>query len=253
MKYALEVSALSVKGVRNDRLKSISFSIPEKATVAIIGPNGAGKSTCLEAILGLIPAQFEKIMLYEHNIQSLSRKSRAQLMSYVPQVQRIPQVTLWEWCCYARFPYQKMGFMMSDEDIRMIENVLKQTELASYKNTRLCDLSGGERQRAYIAAALCQETPLLCLDEPSNFLDPKQSHDVMELIQNSAEAHQKTILCVTHDINQVSRYFSHCLAIKSGEIFFFGEVHNVITTDSISQLYEYSFSSIDTPEGVFYW
>ena len=84
-------------------LKDISFSLPESSKLAIIGPNGSGKSTLMQALLGMIPASFNRYDIAGNDFTNLSIKERAKLMSYISQ-QQMPEgsTTTWEWCELSR-------------------------------------------------------------------------------------------------------------------------------------------------------
>lgn len=250
---ALSVQNLSVQSHDKIRLNHLSLEVEAGSRVAIIGPNGAGKSTALQALLQLIPASFQSLQYFDQNIQTLSRKKLAKLVAYVPQTHPNLTISVWDWCVYARFPYQKFGFFLTQDEHDTIHQILEKTELMQYKNTPLSHLSGGEKQRAFIAGALCQETPMIFLDEPTNFLDPKQSHEVLTLIHNISIEMNKTIVSVTHDVNEVTHYFTHCLAIKNGEKLFYGKTQDVIHSDNLFDLYHYRFTEATSEQGVIFW
>lgn len=250
---ALSAQNLSVQSSDKIRLNNLSLDVESGSRVAIIGPNGAGKSTALQALLQLIPATFQSLQYFNQNIQTLSRKKLAKLVAYVPQTHPNLTISVWDWCVYARFPYQKFGFFLTQEEHDTINVILEKTALTQYKNIPLSHLSGGERQRAFIAGALCQETPIIFLDEPTNFLDPKQAHELLKLIHDISIEMNKTIISVTHDVNEVTHYFTHCLAIKNGEKLFYGKTQDVIHTDNLFSLYNYRFTEATSEQGVIFW
>lgn len=250
---ALSVKNLSVHSGHKQRLNNLSFSVETGSRVAIIGPNGAGKSTALQALLQLIPAQFDELSYFGHAAHQLSRKNLSKLVAYVPQTHPSLNSTVWDWCIYARAPYQTFGFFLTPEEYDTILHILEITNLLHYKDTPLSQLSGGERQRAFIAGALCQETPMIFLDEPTNFLDPKQVHDLLELILKISIDLNKTIISVTHNVNEVMHYFTHCLAIKDAHALFYGKTSDVLHSDNLYDLYNYRFIEATSPKGVIFW
>lgn len=250
---ALSVQNLSVHSGKKIRLNNLSLDIESGSRVAIIGPNGAGKSTALQALLQLIPAKFEHLSYFGQSSNNLSRKALAKLVAYVPQTHPTLNVTVWDWCVYARFPYQKLGFYLTSKEYEIIHHILETTQLLHYKNIPLSHLSGGERQRAFVAGALCQETPMIFLDEPTNFLDPKQAHDLLKLIHKISVDMNKTIISVTHDVNEVTHYFTHCLAIKDGQMLFYGKTEEVIHTDNLFELYQYKFTEAISDQRIIFW
>ncbi|ELV08993.1 Iron(3+)-hydroxamate import ATP-binding protein FhuC [Wohlfahrtiimonas chitiniclastica SH04] len=250
---ALSVDQLSVRSHQTLRLDHLSFTVPQGSRLAIIGPNGAGKSTLLQALLKLIPSTHQSLTCFGQNIDQLSRKALAQLISYVPQMQPDLAVTVFDWCSYGRMPHQSLGFSLTDQEQSLIHTMLARTNLTHFANTPLNHLSGGERQRAMIAASLCQETPLILLDEPTNFLDPKQAHELLSLMRDIATSLNKTILAVTHDVNEVTHYFTDCLALKAGKICFMGEVQDVVHQQNLERLYDRPFIKAVSEQGVIFW
>src|SRR5699024_7170649 len=134
---ALSAQNLSVQSNDKIRLNNLSLDVESGSRVAIIGPNGAGKSTALQALLHLIPATFQSLQYFDQNIQTLSRNKLAKLVAYVPQTHPNLTISVWDWCVYARFPYQKFGFFLTQEEHDTINVILKKTALTQYKNTPL--------------------------------------------------------------------------------------------------------------------
>ena len=111
------------------------------------------------------------------------------------------------------------------------------TELSDLKNRRMGQLSGGQRQRAWIAMALAQQPKILFLDEPTTYLDVKFQIEILRLIKSLNNDYSMTIVMVLHDINQAIYYSDEIIGMKKGNILFQGNPDNVITEDSIQDMY----------------
>ena len=98
-------------------------------------------------------------------------------------------------------------------------------------------LSGGQRQRAWIAMALAQQPKILFLDEPTTYLDVKFQIEILRLIKSLNNDYSMTIVMVLHDINQAIYYSDEIIGMKKGNILFQGNPDNVITEDSIQDMY----------------
>ena len=94
-------------------------------------------------------------------------------------------------------------------------------------------LSGGERQRALIALALAQETKILVLDEPTNYLDPLHQLQIMEIIKEL----KRTTVVAMHDLNIAARYCDKIVLLDKGEIVVMGEPEKVLTKRNIRDVY----------------
>ena len=125
-----------------------------------------------------------------------------------------------------------------EEDEQAIEWALERTDLTE-KTTkcRLMTLSGGQKQRVWIAMALAQDTPFLFLDEPTTYLDIYYQYELLELIKNLNRTHGMSIVMVLHDINQAIRYSDTIIAMKDGEIVVKGAPSEVITAQTVKEIY----------------
>lgn len=263
MKNLLEFSGLTVslpstsprigskKNIQNDTktvLQNVNFSLSAGQMVAIIGPNGAGKSTLIKAILNLIPYTVNKSYIEGRPTDNLKDITRAKILSYVPQsVEFLGETNVYQWCEMARFSYQNFGFNLRDSDKNAIDLAINACDLNSLKTVPMNNLSGGERQRALIAGALAQEAKIIVLDEPTSHLDPGHAIEILSLLRQLNKEHDQTIICASHDINQVYQYFDFVYALKKGEYLFDGATERVINQNTLSHLYDQNF--IEIPYG----
>lgn len=124
-----------------------------------------------------------------------------------------------------------------EEDAKAIDWALACTNLLEKRNNDLEALSGGERQRVWIAMALAQQSEILCLDEPTTYLDIYYQLELLELVKTLNEEHDLTIIMVLHDINQAIRYSDHIILMNAGHIVAEGVPRDVITKEVIKEVY----------------
>ncbi len=160
-------------------LSDVSLTVPRDKITALIGPNGCGKSTLLNTAGGLIKPSAGEILLDGRPLPSYKRRELARLMALLPQSRELPRLTVERLAAFGRYPH---GDMQSAKG--QIEESLRRTGAWELRHRELRELSGGERQRAYIAMALCQDSGLLLLDEPTTYLDIGQKNQVMELVRD---------------------------------------------------------------------
>ncbi|NEE42884.1 ABC transporter ATP-binding protein, partial [Streptomyces sp. SID7982] len=98
-------------------------------------------------------------------------------------------------------------------------------------------LSGGQRQRVWIALALAQDTPVLLLDEPTTYLDIAHQFEVMDLLGDLNEQTGKTIVLVSHDLNQAALYASSIVAMRDGRIVHQGPPEHVLTEETVADVF----------------
>lgn len=119
----------------------------------------------------------------------------------------------------------------------MIAWAMEVTNLTEYRNREVSKLSGGQRQRVWIAMALAQNTKVLFLDEPTTYLDIRYQLEILELVQKLNREYGITVIMVLHDINQAVYFSDKIIGLKGGKVVVEGAPQEVITTESLQELY----------------
>lgn len=109
-------------------------------------------------------------------------------------------------------------------------------------------LSGGEQQLVLIARALCQESDILIMDEPTASLDYGNQLRVLEQV-GALSQQGYTVLLSTHDPQHALRFSRRVLALQDGAVAAEGETRQVLTPELIRRLYGVESVLVDTPEG----
>lgn len=143
---------------------------------------------------------------------------------------------------FGRTPYRQMLKSETEEDCRMIEWAMEVTGTEAFKHREMGQLSGGQRQRAWIAMALVQNARVLFLDEPTTYLDIQYQIELLELIRKLNRKYGITIIMVLYDINQAVHYSGWVVSLKEGVVVTEGKPEQVITTESLKELYRVSLS-----------
>ena len=235
---AIEVRNVSFAYGQNQILKDVSLMIREGKITTILGANGCGKSTLFSLMTKNLAPQHGKIFLRGKNIANLKLAEFARKVSIVHQYHTMMEdITVEKLISYGRTPYMKLMGGYSEEDKKLIENAMEVTGLLPYRDREVLKLSGGQRQRVWIAMALAQNTDVLFLDEPTTFLDIRYQLDILHLVKHLNEEYGITIVMVLHEINQALRFSDRIIGLGDGEVKLDGEPEEVITTESISELY----------------
>lgn len=104
-----------------------------------------------------------------------------------------------------------------DEDI--VREAMEMTGIDRYAQQSVRNLSGGERQRVYLAQALAQQPEVLCLDEPTTFLDLKYQKDLLDTVKRLTRERGLTVISIFHDLNAAGQYCDQLLMMKDGRVF----------------------------------
>ena len=157
--------------------------------IGLIGANGAGKSTLLQLLLGLLPIQQGRIEINGDALSTLKRQEIAKRIAFVPQSTELPfSFTVEEIVMMGRNPYLGPFQLASDNDKRIVKQMLHTTHIDHLLHRKVNQLSGGEKQRVIIARALAQQCDSILLDEPIASLDICHQLETLNLIQSLTKA-----------------------------------------------------------------
>ena len=217
-------------------LQDLNLTLPYGQFVSIIGPNGAGKSTFLKCLATVTKPTSGVISIDGVHLNRLKNEERAKTIGYVPQhFQQSFPMSVREYIMLGRKPYIKWNVTNIDQQI--VEQTLQYLKLENLQHNYVDELSGGERQRTSIARALVQQPTIFMLDEPISALDIKHQIQVLNSIKQLANDNNLVIV-VLHDLELAARYSDYVVLMHQGEIYKEGNPVEVITEQSLREVYE---------------
>lgn len=197
-------------------LLSVAIQSLEKGkSYALIGPNGSGKSTFLKSITGQIPLIAGTLFVDGIEASSLSAINRSKVIAFVPS--RFPEIsnmTVFDFIGLGRTPYLNALGRLKEADVAIVHSAIQQLEIERLTNKFIQELSDGEKQLCAIARAICQETPMIILDEPTSFLDYKNKLIVLNKLVELCSSMDKCILFSSHDLEMVHKTTNQFLLIN---------------------------------------
>lgn len=208
----LKAAKLNI-GYGNDKIifPDISFAAYEGEFIALLGVNGIGKSTLLRTISGLQKSVSGNISVGEKLLDSLSVQERAKLISIVlTEKIFVDNISIREFVALGRMPYTSWLGNLSDDDSKEVEKVIAVMNMEKLKDKLFNQISDGEKQKVLIARALCQQTPLIILDEPTAFLDFRNKKEILDLLSSVSKTMKKIVILSTHDIEASFEYCNKC-------------------------------------------
>jgi len=234
----LEVRNLRAGYGRGDVVRDIDLNIAKGEFACILGPNGSGKSTLVKALQGLLKDVTGEVSVDGDDLFQLTRREVARKIAFVPQAADLTfEFSVLEVVAMGRYSRQGRMAGVSAADRRVIQAVLDLVEISQLQEKKVAHLSGGERQRVLIARALAQDTPLLCLDEPSSHLDLNYGLEVFAILERLQKEEEKTILATEHNINLVIPFAHKIIFLKEGRIHAQGDPAGMITQDHIKDVF----------------
>jgi NitT/TauT family transport system ATP-binding protein len=175
-------------------LDRISLDVAEEEFSVIVGPSGCGKSSLLRLVAGLIEPSAGMISLDGKVVTRPGRDRGMVFQSY----------TLFPWLTVqdnVEFGL-KLGGMALAERKRIAKRYIEQVGLEGFEKSYPKQLSGGMMQRVALARALANDPEILLMDEPFGALDSQTRSLMQELLLNIWEQSHKTVLFITHDIDE---------------------------------------------------
>ncbi len=167
-------------------------------------------------------------------------KDLARRLAILTQTNHIQmKLTVRELVAFGRFPYS--GNRITKEDETIIDQAIEYMELQEFEDRFIDELSGGQRQRAYIAMVIAQDTEYILLDEPTNNLDIYHATNMMKIVRKLCDELGKTVILVLHEINYAAFYSDYICAFVDGKIASFGTVEEVMTKETLSEIYKVDF------------
>lgn len=236
----------------NPIFSDLSASFKKSMFTAIAGPNGSGKSTLLKYLIKELPDYNNAVYIADTTINSLDQKQLAKYISFVPQFGKTSyEFTVKEVVAFGRYCH---GDNIKDNN-RIIDDSIKLVGIESIENKYITQISGGEFQLTMLARAICQKSDIILLDEPINNLDPKHQIKLLELLKE-LQCKGKTVICVMHDLNLISRYADETVLMKKGQIKYFGKTEDILTKEILEEIYEIKVSIIPShdrfPSTIYY-
>ena len=206
------------KGIITHALKNINLELYKNEFVAICGPSGSGKSTLLNVICK--QDTFDEGEIYYKgnetayfNVDDMDDFRKNKVGFIFQNYNIIESYTVLQ---NVMLPYELKG-MPTKEAKKKALAIIDEVGLHDKINNRGAELSGGQKQRCVIARALAFEPEILACDEPTGNLDSETGAEIMALIAKIA--HDKLVLVVTHNYEEVEPYATRKLTIVDGSLY----------------------------------
>ncbi|QTM98051.1 ATP-binding cassette domain-containing protein [Sediminibacillus dalangtanensis] len=186
-------------------LENVSLSVSDAEFVSIVGPSGSGKSTLFHLIGGLLEPDSGDIYLDGKRVNG-----KRGAISYMPQS---PSLLPWRTVLEnIMLGVEIIGEKNRSEAI----NMMAKAGLAGYEDAYPDYLSGGMKQRAAFIRSMLSPQPLMCLDEPFSALDEFTRLDMQQWLLSMWEEHRRSILFVTHNIEEALFLSDRVIVLSSG-------------------------------------
>jgi osmoprotectant transport system ATP-binding protein len=198
-------------------LKNLNLHCKEGEITVFIGPSGCGKTTTMKLINRLIEPTKGKVLVNDVDVSTISPVKLRRSIGYVIQhVGLFPHMTIAD--NVAVVP--RLLEWEEDRIQKQVENLLDMVKLKAdtYADRFPSELSGGQQQRIGVIRAFAAEQSIILMDEPFSALDPISREQLQDELIRLQKDIKKTIIFVTHDMDEALRIADKIVLMRSGEI-----------------------------------
>lgn len=230
IKEGLSKKEIFEKTGQNVALKDLNFEVYSGDIFVLMGLSGCGKSTLLRCINRLITPEHGQIIIDGNDISKIEGEELLNLRRY--KIAMIFQ-------SFALLPHKsiidnvafglEIQGVSDEEKYKKAKDAIKLVGLDGYEESRPSELSGGMQQRVGLARALASDPDILLMDEAFSALDPLIRGDMQDELLTLQENLQKTIIFVTHDLDEALKLGTRIALMKDGEILQIGNAEEILT------------------------
>ncbi len=207
----------------------VNLSIEKGEIFVLIGPSGCGKTTTLKMINQLIPHTSGNILVNGMNVKELDAVELRRSIGYVIQyIGLLPHLTIEE---NITFVLQLIRRPKKEQKKRAHELIETVGLPASYLKRHPRELSGGQQQRIGVARALAGDPEILLMDEPFGAVDPLTREQLQNELLRLQETIQKTIVFVTHDIQEAFKVGNRIGIMRNGKMASVGNAMELVKNE----------------------
>ena len=210
-------------GFEKQALKNVKCVINDGDFIGLIGHTGSGKSTFIQHLNGLVKATsgtiyFNGMDIYDKDFDMKMLRSKVGLVFQYPEYQ------LFEETCYKDIAFGPKNMGLDEKEID--RRVRSAAYFVGLRDDQLdkspFELSGGQKRRVALAGVMAMDPQVLVLDEPTAGLDPAGRENLMANIRDYHRNKGKTIILVSHSMDEIARNVDRILVLKSAHVLMSG-------------------------------
>lgn len=211
-------------------LRDVSFKVYEGETFVIMGLSGSGKSTLLRCMNRLIEPTGGAILIDGQDIAKLDREKlrevrRAKLGMVFQNFALLPHRNVLDNVAYGL----EIQGVSKEERYLKAEKAIDTVGLKGYEQSKITQLSGGMKQRVGLSRALANDPDILLMDEAFSALDPLIRCEMQDELLSLEDEMQKTIIFVSHDLDEALKLGDRIALMKDGEVVQIGTPEEILT------------------------
>ena len=231
-------------------IKNINLSVRPGEILTLIGPNGSGKSTILKTITKQLKTIGGSVFLGKESMRELTDSEISRHLSMV-MTERIHTELLSgrDVVATGRYPYTGRLGILSQQDWQKVDEAIALVHAGEVQQQDFRRISDGQRQRLMLARAICQDTQVLLLDEPTSYLDMGFKLDILTTIRMLARKKNLAVIMSLHELDLAQKISDTIACVKGDRIDRVGTPEEIFSGDYVQQLYGLKPQQFDPQTG----
>ena len=248
---ALESAALDAGYGDHVVVAGADLKVAPGEVLTLIGPNGAGKSTIIKTIAGQLETLGGRVSYLGKDIKEMSGKERARHCAVALTGRLNPEkMTGREVVETGRYPYTGYLGLCSERDIQKADEAIRLFDAQDIADRPFEELSDGQKQRLMLARAVCQDTEILVLDEPTSYLDLRYKLEVLQKIRFLASEKMKCVILSLHELDLVRQVSDLVACVKDGKVDRIGTPEEIFSGGYLVKLFDLPQGALDEKTGL---
>lgn len=246
MQRGVRTEGFSVGYGKHIVVRDISLAVEPGRILTLTGPNGSGKSTILKTITRQLEMLGGAVYLDGTSMAHMKQIDIARSMSMVMTDRvRTELMTCREVVATGRYPYTGRFGILSEADWDEVEQAMKLVCADEVADQNFQKISDGQKQRVMLARAICQNTRVMILDEPTSYLDMRYKLDILGNIRKMAREKQIAVVMSLHELDLAQKISDYVACVDGDQIDKWGTPEEIFQGDYIQQLYGIPESCFD--------
>ena len=219
-------------------IKNINLGVRPGEILTLIGPNGSGKSTILKTITKQLKTIGGSVFLGKESMRELTDSEISRHLSMV-MTERIHTELLSgrDVVATGRYPYTGRLGILSQQDWKKVDEAIALVHAGEVQQQDFRRISDGQRQRLMLARAICQDTQVLILDEPTSYLDMGFKLDILTTIRMLARKKNLAVIMSLHELDLAQKISDTIACVKGDRIDRVGTPEEIFSGNYVQQLY----------------
>lgn len=248
---ALEAAALDAGYGDHVVVAGADLKVAPGEVLTLIGPNGAGKSTIIKTIAGQLETLGGRVSYLGKDIKEMSGKERARHCAVALTGRLNPEkMTGREVVETGRYPYTGYLGLCSERDIQKADEAIRLFDAQDIADRPFEELSDGQKQRLMLARAVCQDTEILVLDEPTSYLDLRYKLEILQKIRFLATEEKRCVILSLHELDLVRQVSDLVACVKGGKVDRIGTPEEIFSGGYLVKLFDLPQGALDEKTGL---